>query len=232
MAGLFQRLRWIWQQRRRRTKPAESSLQALRRHLDEMTQSAEALKQSSLKLGQMQGELRQRLRQLERLIQRYEEQARKAYRLKQMDLAEMAIREKLRNQGERDRLQSDIDDLSKQIGQLETRKEGLLNRLEIYQTKREELELRYSSSQAELQAREINAGISMNSLMLGEVKDALAEAEREIRAMQARVEATRELEEERQRQSEDEATLEELEESSVEESAVSRELERIKQELH
>lgn len=234
MGGFLPRLRRIWQQRRRRAKQAENPLQALQRHLAEMGQGAEALKQSSLKLGELQGELRQRLRQLERLIQRYEEQARKAYKLKQMDLAEMAIREKLRNQTERDRLQSDIDELGKQITLLERRKEGLLNRLEIYQMKREELELRYSASQADLQAREINAGISESSLMLGEVKDALDEAEQEIRVMQARVEATRELERESQSQALAEADLDEEPEEHLlpqEESAVTRELERLKHEL-
>lgn len=236
MEGLFNHLLRIWQQRRRRAKTRrdDSPLETLQRHLGEMGQSAEALKQSSLKLGEMQGELRQRLRQLERLIQRYEEQARKAYKLKQMELAELAIREKLRNITERGRLQGDIDELGKQIAVLETRKEGLLNRLEIYQTKREELELRYSASQAELQAREINTGISESSLMLGEVKDALEEAEREIQAMQARVEATRELEQERTGQTPTEIGLDEEQQERLlpeEESAVSRELERIKHEL-
>ena len=70
--------------------------------------------------------------------------------------------------------------------------------------------------------------------MLEEVKGALAQAEREIRAMQARVEATRELEEERRRQALANIELEpELGRSpdNDEQSAVSRELERIKREL-
>ena len=235
MAGILERLGRIWRRRLgRKARRVQSPLQVLQHHLDQMARSADALKQSSLKLGQMQGELRHRLHQLDRLIQRYDEQARKAYKLKQLDLAELAIREKLKNQAEQQHLQGDIDELGVQITSLEARKEGLINRMEIYQTKREELELRLSASRAQLQAGEVSLGLSEGSLMLEEVKEALAQAEREIQAMQARVEATRELEQERRRQALADFELEPAAGQSSqaeEQSAVSRELERIKREL-
>jgi hypothetical protein len=69
--------------------------------------------------------------------------------------------------------------------------ESLKNRLKIYRTRKEVLELLYDASKTELRDQEIRMGISNEVPM--DIHTALKRSEEEIKEVQEKVEATKEL---------------------------------------
>jgi len=190
MPSFWERLRRLIALKRRRRK---DPLQVLEEHHQRLFRSADRLTWQYLKLGKVRHELSQRAESLRRLVQRYDDQARKHYKLGQSDLAEAAIREKLKHQAELKRLEGTVEELGERLKTLKAHKERLAGQLQLYQIHKEAIELRYDASRAELEARELQSGLSLDELP--DLTGAIEEAEEEIRLIEAQLEATRELEE-------------------------------------
>jgi chromosome segregation ATPase len=94
----------------------------------------------------------------------------------------------------------------------------LIGQLQLYRIRKEALELRYSASKAELEARELQVGLSLEELP--DLKETLKQAEEEIRTIQAKLEATEEL-----------AAEPHAVESDLADEEVAREIARLKDEL-
>ncbi len=191
MPSIWERLTRLLTLRRGRRGRARGPLQALEEYQQKLVQSVDRLSWQYLKLGEVRGQLAQRAGRLQRLIQRYDEQARKHYKLGQRDLAKAALQEKLRHQAELDKLKSTIDELDRQRESLKAYKEQLAGQLQLYELRKEAIEIRYSATQAELEARELQASLSLDELP--DLQEAVAQAEAEIREIQARLEALSEL---------------------------------------
>lgn len=218
MPGLWERLRRLITLKRQGRK---GPLQALEEYHQRLFRSADQLTWQYLKLGKVSRQLGQRAESLRRLIQRYDDQARKHYKLNQLDLAEAAIREKLKHQADLKRLEGTVEELGERLKTLKAYKEKLAGQLQLYQIHKEALELRYDASRTELEARELQSGLSLDELP--DLKGAIEEAEEEIRVIQAQLEATRELEE-ADRRSEGEEELRDEE--------VAREIAELEEKLH
>ena len=192
MPGLWARLKRLLALRRRGRRPRDP-LKILEEHKQKLFESMDRLSWQALKLGEVRRQLQGRARSLERLVQRYEEQARKQYKLGQVDLAKAALREKLRYQEELKRLRETVEALGRQQDELKAHKERLVGQLELYRLKAEALELRYRATQAELEARELQLGLSSDEMP--DLQEAVSGAEEEIRRIQAQLEALEELHE-------------------------------------
>ncbi len=190
MPGIWERLRRLWTRGRARAQ-GRGPLQALEEYREKLVQSVDKLSWQYLKLGEVRGQLAQRAERLKRLIQRYDEQARRHYKLGHLELAKAALREKLAHEAELARLQDTLHELDRQRESLRAYKERLTGQLQLYELRKEALEIRYSATRAELEARELQATLSLDELP--ELQEAVAQAESEIREIQARLEAVREL---------------------------------------
>jgi len=215
MPAILERLRRLISSRLKRRR---TPLQALDEHQERLLEGTEKLAQQCLRLGKVRSELRLRAESLGRLAQRYEDLARKHYKLGQISLAEEAIREKLKHQAELERLNRTIDELGEQLEALKAHKERLIGQLQLYRIRKEALELRYTASRAELEARELQVGLSSEELP--DLRETIRQAEDEIRAIQARLDATEELVAEPQ-----------AEEGELADEEVAREIARLKDEL-
>lgn len=227
MPGLWARVKRLLALRRRGRGPRDP-LQILEEHKQKLFESMDRLSWQALRLGEVRQQLRGRARSLERLVQRYEEQARKHYKLGQVDLAKAALREKLRHEEELRRLRETVEALGRQQDALKAHKERLVGQLELYRLKAEALELRYRATQAELEARELQLGLSSDEMP--DLQEAVSGAEEEIRRIQAQLEALEELHEET-------GTVRDASASvltappEVQEEELQREVERLQREL-
>jgi phage shock protein A len=216
MSTIWERLRRLITLRFRRER---GPLQALDERQERLLEGTERLAQQCLKLGKVQRELSLRAESLRRLAQRYDDLARKHYKLGQIGLAEAAIRERLKHQAELERLNRTVEELGQQLETLKAHKERLIGQLQLYRIRKEALELRYTASQAELEARELQLGLSLEELP--DLRETIRQAEEEIRAIQARLEATEELAAEPQQGVE----------SDLADEEVAREIARLRDEL-
>lgn len=223
MPSLWARLK-RWVALRRRGRRPRDPLKILEEHKKKLFESMDRLSWQALKLGEVRQQLRSRARSLERLVQRYEEQARKHYKLGQLDLAKAALREKLRHEEELQRLEETVEALGRQQEALKAHKERLVGQLELYRLKAEALELRYRATQAELEARELQLGLSSDEMP--DLQEAVSGAEEEIRRIQAQLEALEELNEEAAGEGVFGPRAREVEEEEVQ-----KEVERLRREL-
>jgi len=218
MPSFLERLRRLIRLKRQGRR---SPLQALEEYHQRLFRSADRLTWQYLKLGKVHHQLNQRAESLRRLVQRYDDQARKHYKLGQLDLAEAAIREKLKHQAELKRLEGTVEELGERLKTLKVHKERLAGQLQLYQIHKEAIELRYDASRAELEARELQSGLSLDELP--DLTGAIEEAEEEIRVIQSQLEATRELEE---------ADWQGEGEEELRDEEVAREIADLKEKLH
>jgi phage shock protein A len=217
MPSLWERLKRLITLRARRDR-AKEPLRALEAYQKKLFASMDRLTWQYLKLGEIRQQLRQRGASLERLAQRYDDQARKHYKLGQIDLAETALRERLKHEAELRRLHKTIGDLEKQLASLRAHKERLAGQLQLYHLHKEAIELRYRATQAELEARELQVGLGGDDLP--DLRGTLETAEEEIREIQAELEALEEMQEE--------LGEDELGRHEIDDEEIHRELERWK----
>ena len=124
--------------------------------------------------------------QAQKMTDQTGEQARQAVRLGREDLATRALERKAAAQERLNGLNNNIALLDAQVESLKTSQANLRQKIELFQSKKEELKALYDSSRAQLQVKEASTGISKD---LADAGHAIQRAEARIQAMQARVEA-------------------------------------------
>jgi len=206
-------------------KPPPDPLTVLQGELQQMDDKLQEIKRSSLELGKSRIQLDHRVRDLQKTINSYQDQARKALKLGREDLAELALRNKNSARETQDQLQHKIDRLGEQIQELERAKEMLINEITIYKIKRDEMELTRKAAQAELSVQERRWGVAAQE-SANDIQEAFRRLEGEINEIQAEVEATRELGEPA------DPALPESEPEKERSPAITKELEELKRELN
>ncbi|MBI1730883.1 hypothetical protein HY229_07675 [Candidatus Acetothermia bacterium] len=224
MATLWERFKALFATPQNQN-PRKRPLQVLEEYNEKLFESTNRLAQRYGELREIRAKLDSHAQSLQRILQRYDEQARKHYRNNQVELAEAALREKLKQQTDLKNLEVSIEELDKRIESLRAHKERLQGQLQLYKIRREAMELRYDASKTELETRELQ--IDLSSDELPDVQSAITEAENEIRQIQFQLEATREL------QGETKLSQKSGKEADAQPSddEVAREIERLRKEL-
>jgi chromosome segregation ATPase len=96
-----------------------------RRFQEELARCAERLAEIERKLDELCLKLQERTQRVHRLAQRYEEQARKHNKLKHRDLAQEAIRQRVKDQIRVWRWQDQVDELGQRLKALKLRQTQL-----------------------------------------------------------------------------------------------------------
>lgn len=128
--------------------------------------------------------------QVQKTIDKTEEQARQAVRGKREDLAARALERKGAAQEHLERLNDSISSLDAQVESLKTSQTNLRQKIELFQTRKEELKALYDSSRAQLKVKEAASGISKD---IADAAHAIQRAETRIQGMQSRVDAIDDL---------------------------------------
>jgi len=205
--------------RTRAPKTASSPLRKLDEYNKKLFESTDRLAHRHHELCEVRLQLEGHAARLQRILQRYDEQARKHFRSNQTELAEAALREKLKHQPELERLQQSIRDLNVHIISLKAHKEKLQGQLQFYKIRKEAIALRYDASKAELETHELQQAALDEELP--DIQSAIDEAEHEIKQIHYQLEAARELENASERR----------DFSEKESAEISREIEKLKKEL-
>lgn len=150
------------------------------------------VKRNSLALGKSKIQLQHKVRDLEKLGDRYKNEARKTLRLGREDLAKLALQNKQVAKATQQQLKKKVEALARQIAEFERVKEELASQIMIYKIKRDEIVSTRSAAEAQLSVEELKWGLSLEN-SFGNSKDAFMRLEQEIGEIQAQVEATREL---------------------------------------
>ncbi len=224
MASLWERLKSRFSMRSKEQR-AKRPLAILDEYNQRLFASTDRLAHRYRELSEVRAKLENHSESLRRILQRYDEQARKHYKNNQKELAETALREKLKHQVELDRLARSIQELDKHIESMKAHKERLQAQLQLYKIRKEAIELRYDASKTELETRELQMGYVDEELP--NVQSAIDEAEYEIEQIQIQLEAARELERDSPR------TLEQKlgDEISTDSEEIRLEIERLRNEL-
>ncbi len=128
--------------------------------------------------------------QAQKAIDKSEEQARQAVRVGREDLATRALERKTVAQERLNGLNDSIASLEAQVESLKTSQANMRQKIELFQSRKEELKALYDSSRAQLQVKEAASGISKD---LADAGHAIERAESRIQTMQSRVEAIDDL---------------------------------------
>lgn len=128
--------------------------------------------------------------QLNKRIDKVEEQARQAVRVGREDLATRALERKAAAQEQLNGLNNSIASMDTQVERLKNSQTNLRQKIELFQTRKEELKALFESSRAQLKVKEASSGVSKD---LADAAHAVERAEVRIRAMQSRVDAIDEL---------------------------------------
>lgn len=128
--------------------------------------------------------------QLNKRIDKVEEQARQAVRVGREDLATRALERKAAAQEQLNGLNNSIASMDTQVERLKNSQTNLRQKIELFQTRKEELKALFESSRAQLRVKEASSGVSKD---LADAAHAVERAETRIRAMQSRVDAIDEL---------------------------------------
>ncbi|MFV1858805.1 MAG: PspA/IM30 family protein [Anaerolineales bacterium] len=128
--------------------------------------------------------------QAQKAIDKSEEQARQAVRVGREDLATRALERKTVAQERLNGLNDSIASLDAQVESLKTSQANMRQKIELFQSRKEELKALYDSSRAQLQVKEAASGISKD---LADAGHAIERAESRIQTMQSRVEAIDDL---------------------------------------
>jgi phage shock protein A len=128
--------------------------------------------------------------QVQKTIDKTEEQARQAVRVGREDLAARALERKVFAQERLSGLNNSIASLDIQVESLKTSQANLRQKIELFQTRKEELKALYDSSRAQLKVKEVTSGVSKD---LADAAHAIERAESRIQSMQSRVDAIDDL---------------------------------------
>jgi len=128
--------------------------------------------------------------QAQKAIDKSEEQARQAVRVGREDLATRALERKTVAQERLNGLNDSIASLDAQVESLKTSQANMRQKIELFQSRKEERKALYDSSRAQLQVKEAASGISKD---LADAGHAIERAESRIQTMQSRVEAIDDL---------------------------------------
>ena len=208
----------------------EDPMAILERLIGDMDQNLQKLGRQVLELGRTKGRLQTEVAKLDGFIHRYETQAREALKLSDEATAREALLAKQKAKSAKENLDGELTKLGNWMAALERSKAGLKNRIQIYKTKRDELKLLKEAASVELDVRQVSAGISTDDV-LQDIKATIERGEQEIKEIQAKVEATRELEEETLAPGLEGREALEGDEEVEELPGISEDLERLKQEI-
>lgn len=128
--------------------------------------------------------------QVQKTIDKTEEQARQAVRVEREDLAARALERKAAAHEHLERLNNSISSLDVQVESLKTSQANLRQKIELFQARKEELKALYDSSRAQLKVKEAASGISKD---MADAAHAIQRAETRIQGMQSRVDAIDDL---------------------------------------
>ena len=114
MPGVRETLRRLIQRVGRITAKRPTSREE-RAHQEKLTQCAQRLVQSDQELRDVRAKLRERAERVTRLAQRYDDQARKHFKLNHKDLAHAAIRQRVKDQIQVRRWEEELDELARHL---------------------------------------------------------------------------------------------------------------------
>lgn len=128
--------------------------------------------------------------QVQKTIDKTEEQARQAVRVDREDLAARALERKAASQEQLSGLNNSITSMDAQVESLRNSQANLRQKIELFQARKEELKALYDSSLAQLKVKEAASGVSKD---LADAAHAVQRAETRIQNMQSRVDAIDDL---------------------------------------
>jgi len=190
--GVWKRLVRLVKIRLKLRKGVQDPLRVLQRDLELMDEKVLEVKHNSLALGKHRIQLQHRISELNKRIEDYQIEARKALRLGREDLAKLALGNKKTALATQRQLQQRVDTLGDQIVEFERIKDELANQIMIYKIKRDEVVLTRSAAEAELSAEELRWGLNLEDNFANS-REALQRLEEEIHQIQSQAQATREL---------------------------------------
>jgi phage shock protein A len=119
-------------------------------------------------------------------VEKYQEQARAAIDLGRDDLARKALERKQDAQARMDELENNLHELDNQLINLKQSQADLTRKMELFQSKKEELKAVYDASRAQIRLKEQLYGISND---LSDFGATIRRAEDRIQQMRARAQA-------------------------------------------
>lgn len=170
---------------------SDNPRKALSENIESMSNSMQELGLLIKRLKGLKIKLSNKAQELEEASLEFYQEAKEAYNINEKKRAEMVLREKYHTLAFKKELENTIDRIDQRLEPLNRSLESLKNRLKIYKTRKEVLELLYDASRTELSHQEIRMGISNEVPM--DIYTALKRSEEEIKEVQEKVEATKEL---------------------------------------
>ena len=158
--------------------------------LTRMQASLRQISDSLVEVSTARRRLEAQRAQVQKTIDKTEEQARQAVRVEREDLAARALERKSAAQEQLNGLTNSIASLDAQVESLKTSQANLRQKIELFQARKEELKALYDSSRAQLKVKEAASGVSKD---LADAAHAIQRAEARIQAMQSRVDAIDDL---------------------------------------
>lgn len=158
--------------------------------LTRMQASLRQISDSLVEVSTSRHRLEAQRTQVQKTIDKTEEQARQAVRVDREDLAARALERKAAAQEQLNGLNNSIASLDSQVESLKTSQANLRQKIELFQARKEELKALYDSSRAQLKVKEAASGISKD---LADASHAVQRAEARIQNMQSRVDAIDDL---------------------------------------
>lgn len=165
--------------------------EALHENIESMSNSMQELGLLIKRLKGLKIKLKNKAQELEEASGEFYREAKEAYNIDEKERAEMVLREKYHTLAFKRELEDTVERIDQRLVPLNRSLESLKNRLKIYKTRKEVLELLYDASKTELRDQEIRMGISDQIPV--DIHTALKRSEEEIREVQEKVEATKEL---------------------------------------
>ncbi len=165
--------------------------EALNENIESMSNSMQELGLLIKRLKGLKIKLKNKTEELEEASKDFYQEAKEAYNINEKERAEMVLREKYHTLAFKKELEGEVERIDRRLGPLNRSLQSLKNRLKIYKTRKEVVELLYEASRTELRDQEIRMGISNQVPM--DIHTALKRSEQEIKEVQEKVEATREL---------------------------------------
>lgn len=158
-----------------------------------MDEKVRELKSNTLQLERTKVRVENRIHDLDTHMNRYQSEAKKALRMGNEQLATMALQNKKSAYETQQQLRGRVEVLVKRIEEFNRLKEEMVNRIMILKIKKDEMMLTRSAAEAELAAEEMRMGMELDG-QLESSEDAIERFDQEMKHLQAKVDATRELE--------------------------------------
>lgn len=168
-------------------------LDVLHKDIQLMDEKVRELKSNTLQLEKSKVQVENRIRDLDTHMNRYQSEAKKALRMGNEQLATMALQNKKSAYETQQQLRGRVEVLVKRIEEFNRLKEEMVNRIMILKIKKDEMMLTRSAAEAELAAEEMRMGMELDG-QLESSEDAIERFDQEMKHLQAKVDATREIE--------------------------------------